>query len=98
VVVGIAIFAVIRLTNNPSKEGRRSRFFGSHTRGAWLILFMISWCLHTVLVSRAQVNTGAFPLRQRRVRLRVVRLAACPAGSLDNLWLETIGIWAQIAG
>ena len=31
VLVGITIFALIRLTNDPRKEGRASRFFGSHT-------------------------------------------------------------------
>jgi hypothetical protein len=31
VLAGIATFTVIRLRNNPSKEGRKSRFFGSHT-------------------------------------------------------------------
>src|SRR5665811_294379 len=33
VLIGIGIFSVIRLTNNPAKHGRQSRFFGSHTRG-----------------------------------------------------------------
>src|SRR5438034_5628472 len=32
VLCGLATFAVIRLRNDPHKEGRRSRFFGSHTR------------------------------------------------------------------
>ena len=41
VLVGILVFAVIRFRNNPAKEGRWSRFFGSHTSGAWLVLFMI---------------------------------------------------------
>ena len=41
VLVGILVFAMIRFRNNPAKEGRSSRFFGSHTSGAWLVLFMI---------------------------------------------------------
>src|SRR5664279_4326598 len=62
VVVGIAIFAVIRATNNPATQGRESRFFGSHTKGAWLILFMIFMVVVTLFWYRgAQVNTGAFP-------------------------------------
>ena len=36
VLIGIVIFAILRLTNNPAKHGARSRFFGSHTKGAWL--------------------------------------------------------------
>src|SRR5215469_17892702 len=31
VLVGIITFATIRLRNDPHKEGRKSRFFGSHT-------------------------------------------------------------------
>src|SRR5258705_4300156 len=41
VLLGIAMFAVIRIAREPKKHGRDSRFYGSHTGGAWLILFMI---------------------------------------------------------
>ena len=41
VLLGIATFAVIRLRTEPKEHGRESRFYGSHTGGAWLILFMI---------------------------------------------------------
>ncbi len=41
VLAGIITFTVIRLRNNPHKEGRRSRFFGSHTRAVWVVLGMI---------------------------------------------------------
>ncbi len=41
VLLGIATFAVIRLRSEPKEYGRDSRFYGSHTGGAWLILFMI---------------------------------------------------------
>src|ERR1700745_3333844 len=41
VLAGIATFTVIRLRNNPSREGRKSRFFGSHTRAAWGVLGVI---------------------------------------------------------
>ena len=62
VLFGIATFTVIRLRNNPHKEGRRSRFFGSHTRAAWVVLGMISSVIITLLVYRgAQENTGVFP-------------------------------------
>jgi hypothetical protein len=33
VLAGIIAFAVIRLRDDPQREGRKSRFFGSHTRG-----------------------------------------------------------------
>ena len=41
VLAGIITFTVIRLRNNPHTEGRKSRFFGSHTRAAWVVLGMI---------------------------------------------------------
>jgi len=98
VVVGIAIFAVIRLTNNPGKQGRESRFFGSHTRGAWLILFMIFLVVATLFWYRgAQVNTGVFPFESGAFASEWVGSLLAPLGESTNLWLETTGIWAQIA-
>ncbi len=38
VLAGIITFAVIRLRNDPRREGRASRFYGSHTGAAWLVL------------------------------------------------------------
>jgi Fe-S oxidoreductase len=62
VLCGIATFMVIRLRDNPHKEGRRSRFFGSHTRAAWVVLWMIAAVIITLLLYRgAQQNTGVFP-------------------------------------
>src|SRR6202012_1733941 len=62
VLCGIITFTVIRIRNNPRKEGRRSRFFGSHTRAAWVVLAMIAAVIVTLLVYRgAQENTGVFP-------------------------------------
>ena len=62
VLVGLATFTVIRLRNNPKTEGRQSRFAGSHTRAAWLVLLMIFLVIATLLVYRgAQINTGDFP-------------------------------------
>ena len=62
VLVGIATFTMIRLRNDPRREGRRSRFFGSHTRAAWVVLAMIAAVIVTLLIYRgAQQNTGTFP-------------------------------------
>src|ERR1700739_66668 len=41
VLAGIITFTVIRWRSNPRREGRASRFFGSHTRAAWVVLGMI---------------------------------------------------------
>src|SRR6516164_4118436 len=62
VLVGIVIFAVIRLRTDPKREGRASRFDGSHTGAAWLVLGMIFLVIATLLGYRgAQINTGYFP-------------------------------------
>jgi Fe-S oxidoreductase len=52
VFIGIVMFAIIRLLNNPAKEGRASRFFGSHTGAAWVVLFMIFNVLWTLELYR----------------------------------------------
>jgi Fe-S oxidoreductase len=62
VLAGIVTFTVIRVRSDPHKEGRRSRFFGSHTRAAWVVLAMIAAVIVTLLIYRgAQQNTGTFP-------------------------------------
>jgi Fe-S oxidoreductase len=62
VLAGIITFTVIRLRNDPHREGRRSRFSGSHTTAAWVVLGMIFLVIATLLIYRgAQQNTGVFP-------------------------------------
>ena len=60
--LGIITFAIIRLRTEPKEHGRDSRFYGSHTGGAWLILFMIFNVIWTyALVRGAAVNTDNLP-------------------------------------
>jgi Fe-S oxidoreductase len=62
VLAGLATFSVIRLRNDPRKKGRTSRFAGSHTTAAWVVLAMIAAVIVTLLVYRgAQQDTGTFP-------------------------------------
>ncbi len=97
VLVGIVIFAVLRLTNNPATHGRDSRFFGSHTKGAWLILFMIFNVVWTLFLYRgAQINTGVFPFKSGAFASEWTASLLAPLGEGANEWLETIGIWLQI--
>jgi len=49
----LVVFAIIRVRNAPEREHRASRFYGSHTGGAWLILFMIFNVLWTLFFFRA---------------------------------------------
>ena len=41
VLAALVVFTVIRVKQNPNRVGRLSRFYGSHTGAAWLVLFMI---------------------------------------------------------
>jgi Fe-S oxidoreductase len=67
VLVALAVFAAIRLVNSPARRQRQSRFYGSHTGAAWLVLAYISAVMITLLVYRgAQVVTGHFPYGDSR--------------------------------
>jgi Fe-S oxidoreductase len=98
VLVGIAIFAVIRLRNDPRREGRKSRFSGSHTGAAWLVLLLIFLVIATLLLYRgAQINTGDFPYPHGAFAAQIVGHWLHPLGRGANSALETAGILAQLA-
>ncbi len=97
VLVGITIFAIIRLTNDPAKDGRASRFFGSHTRGAWLILFMIFLVVVTLFWYRgAQAALGNLPFESGAFVSDWVGSLMSGLSESTLEWVETVGIWAQI--
>ncbi|MCZ4498906.1 MAG: protein of unknown function cysteine-rich region domain protein, partial [Marmoricola sp.] len=54
--VGLAIFALIRYKNQPAKLGRKSRFKGSHTGGAWVVLIMIFNVIWTMFFFRGAAS------------------------------------------
>ena len=98
VLAGIATFTVIRLRNNPSKEGRKSRFFGSHTRAAWVVLGMIFLVIATLLLYRgAQINTGVFPYKHGAFASQIVGHWLHPLGTGVNSVLEVVFLLGQIA-
>ena len=67
VLAGLAAFAVIRLRNSPERKARDSRFYGSHTRAAWVVLGMITLVILTLFLYRgAQYNTGLLPMGQTK--------------------------------
>jgi Fe-S oxidoreductase len=97
VLVGIATFTIIRLRTDPKREGRRSRFAGSHTRAAWLVLFMIFMVIATLLIYRAaQINTGVFPYRHGAFASQIVGHWLHPLGTGVNSVLEAVFILAQL--
>ncbi len=111
VLIGLAIFAVIRLRTQPAKQGRYSRFFGSHTGAAWLVLFMIFNVIWTLWVSRAaQFNVSeytleegeylqAFPFHASGGAFATEWLAGIlyPLGLAANEWIETFFLLLNLA-
>jgi Fe-S oxidoreductase len=98
VLCGIITFTVIRLRNDPHKEGRRSRFFGSHTTAAWVVLGMIAAVIVTLLIYRgAQQNTGVFPYPHAWAFASwIVAQILHPLGYGVNSVLEVVFILAQL--
>ncbi len=93
VLAGLAVFAVLRLAQSPKREGRRSRFFGSHLGPAWFVLFMIFNVMWTLLLYRgAQINTGYFPYKSGAFASEAVARLLRPLGTTVNGVLETAGI------
>ena len=97
VLAGIITFTVIRIRSNPHSEGRKSRFFGSHTRAAWVVLGMIFLVIATLLLYRgAQINTGVFPYAHGAFASQIVGHWLHPLGTGVNSVLEATFILAQI--
>ncbi len=62
ILLSLGVFTVLRIKNAPSRRQRESRFYGSHTGAAWIVLFGITMVIITLLLYRAaQVNLGHFP-------------------------------------
>src|SRR6516162_7707887 len=98
VLIGIVTFAIIRLRTDPKREGRDSRFSGSHTGAAWLVLLGIFLVIATLLLYRgAQINTGHFPYAHGAFASQIVANWLAPLGTGVNSVLETVFILAQLA-
>jgi Fe-S oxidoreductase len=98
VLAGIITFTVIRLRDNPRTEGRKSRFYGSHTGAAWLVLAMIFLVVATLLLYRgAQINTGVFPYPHGAFASQLVAHWLAPLGYGTNAVLEAAFLLAQVA-
>jgi Fe-S oxidoreductase len=98
VLAGIITFTVIRLRNDPHREGRDSRFFGSHTRAAWVVLGMIFGVIATLLLYRgAQINTGVFPYAHGAFASQIVGHWLHPLGYGVNSVLEVVFLLGQLA-
>src|SRR6202000_2870183 len=100
VLAGIATFAIIRLRSEPKEYGRSSRFYGSQTGGAWLILFMIFiviivFCF--AIFRGASANTGTLPYGNGAFFSHAMGALMHPLGAAANEWIETFALLAHIA-
>jgi Fe-S oxidoreductase len=96
-VAATVVFALIRLRHSPVREGRQSRFFGSHLDAAWFVLIMIFLDMASLLLYRgAQVNTGNFPYARGAFASDAVAWALKPPGRTANGVVETVGILLAI--
>ncbi|ORA78492.1 (Fe-S)-binding protein [Mycobacterium malmoense] len=97
VFLGITTFAIIRLMRSPREIGRASRFYGSHTGGAWLILFMIFNVIWTyVLVRGSAVNNGTLPYGKGAFLSQLFGAILRPLGQPANEIIETTALLLHI--
>ncbi|MBB3748097.1 Fe-S oxidoreductase [Mycolicibacterium sp. BK634] len=99
VLLGIVVFSIIRLRSEPKEYGRDSRFYGSHTGGAWLILFMIFLVILTFAFFRgASVNALGedFPYGWGAFFSHGMAALLAPLGHTANVWIETISLMGHI--
>jgi Fe-S oxidoreductase len=98
VLLSIATFIAIRVIHSPKRENRRSRFFGSHTGAAWLVLLAIFGVIASLLIYRAaQVNTGHFPFGQWAFASHGLARILHPLGTGVNSVLESTFLIVNIA-
>lgn len=97
VTLGIATFAVIRIMRNPKELGRTSRFYGSHTGGAWLILFMIFNVVWTYCLLRGAASyLGNLPYGNGAFLSHLFGKILSPLGHTGNEILETVALLLHI--
>jgi Fe-S oxidoreductase len=90
VLVGVGVFMAIRIHESARRRGRASRFSGSHSAAAWLILGMITAVIVTLLGYRgAQDVTGDFPYDRWAFVSHAVGHVLRPLGLGTNRLLET---------
>jgi len=99
--LGILVFAVLRLLNNPATQHRDSRFYGSHTGAAWAVLGLISLVVLTLFgIRAAQLNTGVSPWQAHPHApffSYLISLALKPLGVTANERIEDVMVLGQIA-
>jgi len=95
---GVVAFTVIRTIDSPARRERRSRFYGSHTKAAWVVLAMIAVVMVSLLGYRAaQVNTGDFPYGDWAFASHALASLLHPLGRGVNSVIETTLLLVNVA-
>ena len=98
VLLGIIYFAINRFRNQPERLKRASRFYGSHTGPAWVILGMISLVVITLLLYRgAQYNDGHLPFGHSKWAFASYAVSKILPSGAVNHGIETFFLLAQMA-
>jgi Fe-S oxidoreductase len=98
VLLAIIWFSINRVLNAPDRKSRASRFYGSHTGPAWVILGMISLVVITLLLYRgAQYNTGHFPFGRSKWAFASYLVSKALGDGAYNQGVETFFLIAQMA-
>ena len=98
VLVGLATFAILRYRNQPERKKRDSRFYGSHTGPAWVILGMITLVIVTLLLLRgAQMNADEFPFGHSKWTFASYLVAKALGAGAYNKGLATLFLLLQVA-
>ncbi len=89
--VAVCTFGFIRVAASPRRKQRGSRFFGSHTKAAWLVLVLIAGVVVTLLLYRAaEANTGDLPYDWWAFASHGIGRALAPLGRSTNATLATV--------
>jgi len=97
VLLSLGVFTIIRVQNAPERRQRDSRFYGSHTGPAWLVLFMIFNVVWTLYFFRAASSAaGNFPYKSGAfISIGIGKLFA--GMSAQALFvLESVGLFLHI--
>ncbi len=100
VLAALCVFTVIRIRNAPARKERKSRFYGSHTGAAWIVLAMIAGVMITLLLYRAaQINTqpSQFPYGWGAFASHAVAKLLAPLGAGVNAVLVTVFLILNVA-
>ncbi len=98
VLASIIAFSILRVRQAPERRHRSSRFYGSHTGGAWLILFLIFNVVWTMFLYRGAASaSGHLPYESGAFTSIAVGNLLEPLGQGVNEVLDTVGLLLHIA-